>query len=80
MFLKKKVGDFLKAALIVLKSMTEAGKARYHLEKFKMNAVIEKVTMTAGGCGYGIRIKEDPDKVCRLLDLVNIECVEIRMV
>jgi hypothetical protein len=60
--------------------MTEAGKARYHLEKFKINTVIEKVTMTAGGCGYGVRVKDDPDKVCRLLGLVHIECVEIRMV
>jgi len=82
-----KAGDFLKTALIVLKSMTEAGKARHHLEKFKINAVIEKITLNTrgrksavGGCGYGVRVKEDPDKVCRLLGLVNIDCLEIRMV
>ena len=70
----------MKTALIVLKSMTEAGKARYHLEKFKISSVIEKLTLVTGGCGYGVRVKEDPDKVCRLLGLVHIECVEIRMV
>ena len=75
----------MRTALIILKSMTEAGKARYQLEKFRINAVVEKVTLNAsgvstGGCAYGVRVKEDPDKVCRLLGLVNIECVEIRMV
>jgi hypothetical protein len=58
--------------------MTEAGKARYHLEKFKINAVVEKTTLRGGGCGYGVRVREDPDKVCRQLGLVNIECIEIR--
>lgn len=67
----------MKTALIVLKSMTEAGKARHHLEKFKIEAIVEKVTLRTGGCGYGVRIKDDPDKVCRILGLVNIECVEI---
>jgi len=57
--------------------MTEAGKARHHLEKFKIEAIVEKVTLRTGGCGYGVRIKDDPDKVCRILGLVNIECVEI---
>jgi hypothetical protein len=57
--------------------MTEAGKARHHLEKFKIEAIVEKVTLRTGGCGYGVRIKDDPDKVCRILGLINIECVEI---
>jgi hypothetical protein len=65
-------------ALIVLKSMTEAGKARYHLEKFKINAIVEKLTLPGGGCGYGVRVKDNPDKACRQLSLVNIECIEIR--
>jgi len=68
----------LKSALIILKSMTEAGKASHHLEKFKIEAAVEKIAINKDGCGYGIKIKEDPDKVCRLLGLVNIECVEIR--
>ena len=68
----------MKSALIILKSMTEAGKARYHLEKFKINAVVEKATLRGGGCCYGVRVKDDPDKVCRQLGLVNIECIEIR--
>ena len=68
----------MKSALIVLKSMTEAAKARYHLEKFKIEAVVEKVSLTGGGCGYGVRIKEDPDKVCRMLGLIKINCIEIR--
>ncbi|MDR2557941.1 MAG: hypothetical protein LBC86_00115 [Oscillospiraceae bacterium] len=65
-------------ALIVLKSMTEAGKARYHLEKFKISAIVEKTTLAGGGCGYGVRVREEPGRVCRQLSLVNIECVEIR--
>jgi len=68
----------LKSALIVLKSMTEAAKARYHLEKFKIEAIVEKVSMAGGGCGYGIRIKDDPDKVCRMLGLISINGLEIR--
>ena len=68
----------MKSALIVVKSMTEAGKARFHLGKFKIDAVIEKITTGNGSCGYGVRVKEEPDKVCRLLGLVNIDCVEIR--
>ena len=68
----------MRTALIVLKSMTESGKARYHLEKYKIDAVVEKITLSTGGCGYGINVKEDPDKVCRLLGLSGIDCVEIR--
>jgi hypothetical protein len=58
--------------------MTEAGKARHHLGKFKIEAIIEKITLNAGGCGYGVRVREDPDKVCRLLGLANIDSIEIR--
>ena len=58
--------------------MTEAGKARHHLEKFKIEAVVEKITLNAGGCGYGVRVKHDPDKVCRLLGLSGIDSIEIR--
>lgn len=70
----------MKSVLLVLKSMTEAAKARHHLEKFKINAVVEKVSLSGGGCGYGVRTKDDPDadKICRILGLVNINCLEIR--
>ncbi|MCL2018473.1 MAG: hypothetical protein FWG70_01830 [Oscillospiraceae bacterium] len=68
----------MKTTLIILKSMTEAGKARHHLEKFKTNAIVEKVTLKGGGCGYGVRVKEDAGKVCRQLGLVGIECIEIK--
>ncbi len=75
---KIKGSDTLNSSLIVLKSMTEANKARYVLEKLKINSIVEKITTFKGGCSYGIRVYDDPDKICRLLNMSNVNCLEIR--
>lgn len=68
----------MKSALLILKSVTEANKARYHLERLKIKSVVEKITVKKGGCSYGIKVYDDPEKICRLLSVVNIYCQEIR--
>lgn len=68
----------LNSVLLMMKSMTDANKAKYHLNRMNIRSAVEKVTDPRTGCAYGIRISDDPEKVCRLLGTVNIECVEIR--
>lgn len=68
----------MNSAIIVMKSMTEANKAKYYLEQLKIKCVIEKITAKRGGCGYGLRVYDDPEMICRQLSAANIVCVEIR--
>ncbi len=66
----------MKSALIMLNSYTEAVRASRYLSSIKIHAVTEKST-SRGGCSYGIRVEEPPEKVCRLLSAVNIRCGKI---
>ncbi|MDR1754887.1 MAG: hypothetical protein LBR74_08295 [Eubacterium sp.] len=68
----------MKSFLLMMQSNTEANKAKYHLNRLKINSVVEKITSQNQGCSYGVRIYDRPEKVCRLLSVVNIECTEIR--
>lgn len=68
----------MKSAILMMSSVTEANKAKYHLEKLRIKSVVEKITSRRSGCGYGIRVYEEPEKICRLLSLSNIFCKEIR--
>ena len=66
----------MNSAVITLKSITEANKAKKQLSNYKIKCSVEKIHMERDGCGYGIRVHSDPGKVCRLLSTVNIECGE----
>ena len=68
----------MKSSLLVMASMTEANKAKYHLNQLKINSAVEKISSPRDGCSYGIRIRGDSERVCRLLSVVNITCLEIR--
>lgn len=67
----------MKSTLILLNSYTEAVRASRYLNSIKIRADVEKST-SRGGCVYGIRVFESPDKVCRLLSAVNIRCGRIK--
>ena len=66
-------------AVILLKSLTEANKAKKQLTAYNIKSSVEKITAKRGGCSYGIKIhgSTDPEKVCRLLGTVNIKCLDI---
>lgn len=61
---------------IILKSATHANKAKSYLAKVKIKAVVVKVP-SKSGCSFGIKVWDNPQKICRLLALENIECVKI---
>jgi len=62
------------SSVIILKSITEANKAKRQLSNYKIRANAEKIHINKSGCTYGIRVYEDVEKVCRLLATVNIIC------
>lgn len=68
----------MKSSLIVLENLTQANKAKSHLAGLKIEASVEKITENKGGCGYGIRVYGDSDRICRLLSVVNINCKAIK--
>lgn len=63
-------------SLLILDSMTAAQRAVKYLSSLKINASVEKST-SKGGCAYGIRVYQSPEKVCRLLSAAGIECRKI---
>ncbi|MDO5125539.1 MAG: DUF3343 domain-containing protein [Ruminococcus sp.] len=59
--------------LIAMTSITYAMKAKALLNGKKIYCGIEKTPKNIGsGCGYSIRIKDDPDHVLQILDENNI--------
>lgn len=65
----------MNSSLILLKSVTETHKAKKQLSDYKIKCTIEKVSDGhSGGCRYGIRVHEEPRKVCRLLSIAGIYC------
>ncbi|MBO5378144.1 MAG: hypothetical protein J6A41_07135 [Ruminiclostridium sp.] len=67
----------MKSYFINLASYTEANRAARYLRSIKINAEVEKGA-SGGGCSYGIRVYENPERVCRLLSAVNIRCGKIK--
>lgn len=63
--------------IIVLTSMTQANKAQSHLNKMRIQSRIERIKLYNRGCGYGLRVYENPDKICEILFRINIDCMEI---
>lgn len=64
------------SAFIVLESFTEANKAKNYLKGLKINCEVEKTTIS-GGCAYGIRVHDNPDRICRQLQMNGINCKKI---
>ncbi|MCL1832709.1 MAG: hypothetical protein FWG45_07375 [Oscillospiraceae bacterium] len=62
------------STVITLKSITEANKAKRQLSNYRIKSEVEKIHGTRNGCVYGIRVYDDPSKICRLLSTVNIHC------
>jgi hypothetical protein len=67
----------MKSAIIILNSITEANKAKKQLMNFRIKSTVEKINIRVGDCGYGIRIYDKPEKICRFLETVHIRCTEI---
>jgi hypothetical protein len=71
------------SSVILLKSITEAHKAKRQLSNYRIKSSVEKIQRSEpmrgrqGGCCYGIRIYSDPKKICRLLETVNVHCEEV---
>jgi hypothetical protein len=68
----------MKTSLILLKSMTEASKAKYLLDRMRIFSTMEKSTFKRGGCAFGVRVAADPAKICALLKENGILCQEVR--
>lgn len=66
----------MKSSMIMLNSHTDAMRAARYLSSIKIRADVEKNT-SRGGCVFGIRVYEKPEKVCRLLSAINIRCGKI---
>jgi len=65
------------SSVILLKSNTEANKAKRQLSNYRIKSTIEKVHSRRGGCCYGLRVYDDTDRICRLLSIVDVYCDEV---
>ncbi len=59
--------------IINAKSMTQAEKARLHLEKKGIKSVVQRTT-GRNGCSFTLKIIGDKRVVCPLLSQVGISC------
>jgi len=66
----------MKTAVIVLKSNTEAHKAKEYLLSRKIFCAVEKISSRRGACGNGIRIYTDAARICRMLENIGIKCLD----
>lgn len=66
----------MKSYLILADSYTEAKRAVRYLSSIKIYAEVEKST-SRGGCAYGFRVYEQPERVCRLLSAIKVHCGKI---
>lgn len=58
----------MKKTLITMTSITYAMKAKQLLNRKKIYCEVERTPKNVGsGCGYSIRIKDDPESIKRLL-------------
>lgn len=63
----------MKRTLITMTSITYAMKAKQLLNSRKMYCEIEKTPKNIGtGCGYSIRIKDEPKEIMQILDANHI--------
>lgn len=69
-------------ALIMMKNVTEAEKAKYVLNRAQVFSVVEKTsakTAGGGGCAFGIKVSANPDYVCHILSTNGIACGDVRV-
>lgn len=58
--------------IIVLTNMTQANKAQSYLNKMRIGNRIERIKLANSGCGYGLRVYENPHDICQILSSINI--------
>lgn len=65
--------------LIVLSSITYAYKARDYLEKKGIKAYIDRIptNLRKTGCGYGLKVRDNPYKIANMLREANFKVVEV---
>ena len=64
----------MNTSVVILNSYTAAKKAARYLSSVKIPAKVEKVSGFRGGCAYGVRTAEEPEKVCRMLAVIGVSC------
>lgn len=64
----------MNTSVVLLNSYTAAKKAARYLSSVKIPARVEKVSGLKGGCAYGVRTAEEPEKVCRMLAVIGLNC------
>jgi len=67
----------MKTAVIILKSETEAHRAKKFLMSRKIFCVVEKIASQRSVCGYGIRVYGDERRICRMLENAGIKCLDV---
>ncbi len=63
--------------IIVLSNMTQASKAQFYLNRMRIKNRIERIKSPNKSCGYGLRVYEDPYRICDILSDINIKCISI---
>lgn len=65
--------------LIVLSSITYAYKARDYLEKKGIKSYIDRIptNLRKTGCGYGLKVNDDPYKIAEILKNANFKVKDI---
>lgn len=64
----------MNTSVVILNSYTAAKKAARYLSSVKIPARVEKISGFKGGCAYGVRTAEEPEKVCRMLAVIGVSC------
>ena len=64
----------MNTSVVLLNSYTAAKKAARYLSSVKIPARVEKISGLKGGCAYGVRTAEEPEKVCRMLAVIGVSC------
>ena len=59
-----------------VKTYTIAMRGKSYLQGLNINSTVEKVS-GRGGCGYAIVVREDPERVSRLLGTLGITVLKI---
>ncbi len=67
----------MKSYFIVINSMTLANKAKLYLQNMNIRCQIERNKSLTSGCGFGIRVYDDPYEICEILRRINVPCVKI---
>ena len=64
--------------IIILTNMTQANKAQFYLNRMRIKNRIERVKSAGKSCSFGLRVYDDPYRVCQVLSNINVKCMEIK--